>query len=309
MDYKTFAEKFAAELSKKTGIPMEQMTFKMVERRNFTDDDVLYVVLSENGNACGFEIRRMYEQLGRWSTFEKMVQDAYETILELKAADLLDAQSQLKAYEQIKRGLFVKVLNEEQDSPKIAGVIHEKLGDVCLCVYWHYITSDNEWIIRPVMDEMLVHWGITKHQLLTDALQVSLHADPPRVYLCEKLLTDKNYQGEDFMNAHFKFSDTDGTLGICLSNCSKNYGASVIFQPGVAEKLSVALGTDVIYILFSSSYETMIYSGNMKLESLRYILEFHNARMPQEGMSLSSHIFEYDKKLHNFKSYPPAEKN
>lgn len=300
MDYKEFIEKFSMELSRRAGIPMDQMIFKMVEKRNLSNEDILYVVLNKQVSACGFAIRRMYERLGCWGTFNKMVEEAFEAVKELQVASLYDDSLKLKAYDQIRNGLFVKVLSTVRDSPQISGVVHKMLGDVCFCVYWRYIMSDGEWIIHPVTEDMVVNWGITENHLLTDALQMSLHADPPRAYLCEKLLRDKNYEGEEFMHSDVDFEKIDGTLGICLSNKSKKYGATSIFQPGVAERLSKLLGEDIIYILISSSFEVMVYSGTMEIMSLRCILNAHNSEMPQEGVSTSSCVFEYSRKTHKF---------
>lgn len=311
MKYKNFVKNFCEELSALSGVPLQRMQFVKSEQGNFENGDRLNVVFpctknDENVRICSFEIRLMFNQLNLWDSIDQMVKAANELIEETMRASLYDCQMRLSPYEKIKDGLFIRIFNSADSMMKTNGAIHQKIGDICLTVNWKFTTKSGDSVVQSVTPEMAQSWKLTEKKILHDALKYSYQSDSPRIYFYDELIKKRNYSGEDFMNNTLELKKSDGILGVCLSNVSKNHGASAIFQPGVAERIAELLHTEKIYFVCSSSYEVSVYNGSLiDISSIHLIIEEHDKTNPQEGIALSKFVFEYDTRTQSFISHSP----
>ena len=61
------------------------------------------------------------------------------------------------------------------------------------------------------------------------------------------MIFDLEHEGEGFINRADNVELNKGPLGNCMSTREKSYGATVLFLPGVAERLAELL--DAIFML------------------------------------------------------------
>ena len=116
----------------------------------------------------------------------------------------------------------------------------------------------------------------------------------PRIYCWQKLIFDLEYEGEEFMNRADNVELNKGPLGNCMSTREKSYGATVLFLPGVAERL-VELLDGEFYAVFTSVHEVMIHAAaTADVDDLKAVLTKTLDDMTPEEEVLTEYVYKYD---------------
>ncbi len=118
---------------------------------------------------------------------------------------------------------------------------------------------------------------------------------PPRIYHWEKMLFDREYTGDNFMDLLNPYKPNRGISGNCLSTEKRTNGAAAIFLPGVARRLAELLESD-LYLVFTSIHEVMIHSTDVVYpEDLKVVLlDTVKKATPKEDY-LTSSIYRYSR--------------
>lgn len=74
-------------------------------------------------------------------------------------------------------------------------------------------------------------WGKDREVVFESALVNTYFISPPRIYHWEKMLFDKEYAGDNFMDILSQYKPNRGISGNCLSTEKRTNGAAAIFLP------------------------------------------------------------------------------
>ena len=210
-----------------------------------------------------------------------------------KGEELVDT---LDCYESIKDRLFIRAFNCVTGRKKMEnGVCRRTVGGVTLVLYVLLETTDGKVGSIMIPAEAACKWDKSYNKLFSVAMENTLKLFPPRITDLGSLLFNPHSSGEPFMEDDFH---TDADFQILISE-NRLFGATAIFFPKVAERISQIMGGDY-YFATTSVHEVFVHKINTI--SPKDIKEGWNAST-DAGISdgsltsadfLSDRVFRYD---------------
>lgn len=210
-----------------------------------------------------------------------------------KGEELVDT---LDCYESIKDRLFIRAFNCETGRKKMEnGVCRRTVGGVTLVLYVLLETTDGKVGSIMIPAEAACKWDKSYNKLFSVAMENTLKLFPPRITDLGTLLFNQYSSGKPFMEDDFH---TDADFQILISK-NRLFGATAIFFPKVAERISQIMGGDY-YFATTSVHEVFVHKINTI--SPKNIKEGWNAST-DAGISdgsltsadfLSDRVFRYD---------------
>lgn len=179
-------------------------------------------------------------------------------------------------------------------------LVHHKIGDIALVVY--YLAGEKEGYVlsAKIKKSFVEKWGKDADTVFEAALINTYFISPPRIYHWEKMLFDKTYEGDNFMDILGTYHPNKGIAGNCLSTEKRTNGAAAIFLPGVARRLSELLGSD-LYLVFTSVHEVMVHNADVVYpEDLKEVLSDTLEKATPEEDYLTSSIYRYSRRSGEF---------
>lgn len=140
-------------------------------------------------------------------------------------------------------------------------------------------------------------WNVTEEEVIDTALSCSVDNEEP----CFVNIFDPGFLFEaikgikPILTPEFKENFQNAHL-VCLTNKNGNYGAAVIFYPGLLKKVYEYLG-EPFYILPSSVHEVMICSmvrEERSVEELKEMIVSVNTIAVSESEKLADSVYCYD---------------
>ena len=199
------------------------------------------------------------------------------------------------SYESAKDSLYVKAVNSGRCKDRLSSSCCEMYADIALVLYLKSDSSSSGFYSALVPPKILTAWSVERTQVWNQALLNSLILFPPRYYSLMKMFTVPGYEGEDFMDPAAFQGFNDLHHGICISNTHKSFGASAIFLPGVARRISQLLHGSY-FIAFTSLHEAMIHPAELAdpvaMQEVIQMMIYDNEIKPDDLLSV--HIFQYD---------------
>lgn len=164
----------------------------------------------------------------------------------------------LKDYEKAKENIRIRLCDTELNAEWLRQLVHYEIGDYSMT---YLIKVPNTKFNVPIRWEMLEAWRIPAEQLRSDALMIQREKHKPVSASTIAVIEATNLHGiwkaENLLNGAVTCKcGNDGTLYV-LTNESREYGANILAQKEILEKIGNILGMDY-YILPSSIHELMI---------------------------------------------------
>lgn len=187
----------------------------------------------------------------------------------------------------------------ELNRDKLKNQVYTEQGDFAAT---YHIKIGGDGMLRgsaAVTPNLLKSWGITLEQLREDSLQAE-HSKGAVFTDIEELDAEKMF-GLKSTNLLDKQNDVidneEGFSFYCLTSEEKIYGASMILQEDVMDKISKLMGGD-FYILPSSIHETLIVptTTQMTLEDMSIMVQDVNKEAVEPEDKLSDKVQFYDSK-------------
>ncbi|MBQ9064294.1 MAG: hypothetical protein IJ123_02485 [Blautia sp.] len=203
--------------------------------------------------------------------------------------------SEITDYSRISSRLFVRLLNYDNNRKALEQAVYRRVGDVAEVLYIK--AGENEGVLTStkVRKDFLRIWNMDENQVFDKARSNTLVNNPPRLYDWRKLLFDCGYEGDEFMGESGSNVLTREPAGNCITTKNKTNGAVAAFLPGVLERVSELLESD-LYIAFTSIHEVMVHSAEQAEPSmLKDVLGSTIDECTQENDILSRNIFFFDK--------------
>lgn len=195
----------------------------------------------------------------------------------------------LQDYEQIKKGLFIRLSNRNQEVYPL--VPHKVIKDLVItyyiCLNLPALTGSVSSIIK-VSNGMLKRLGIDADTLHQDAVRNSQEIFPARYCAIE-----------DYLGG-LPAGETPSTLMV-LTNQFMLYGASAMFYPGVLDKIADSLQKN--FFIFPSSVHEVILApdtGNYVIKELEQMVIDINTNVVKPEDRLSNHVYYFDADQHRF---------
>jgi len=198
----------------------------------------------------------------------------------------------LKDYSAVKNNLFLRCSNAVTNADALRNCPHTSLGDLAFTAHVGLNWEEDSVPVYTAMvtDRMLKEWGISKDELLRDAIDSS-----------EKRMPMDSGPLADLLNGMLgaepadDYAEPDNNIYV-LTNNQRQYGAAVVIYPGVLDKMYEKLGD--FYMLPSSVHEFLLLSekSGVSIEALETMVSDVNRSVLQEEEFLSDQVYHYDGK-------------
>ena len=290
---KTLVEDIKNELEKRGRTDMKVSSIH-VEKLNESYDAA---IVKEKDSHIGVNVNlnRLYDQYkaDKITLSEAISRAADVAENGLKDTPQYDANS-LTDYSQMKDKLSMEVVSAEKNAEMLGTIPHEEMED--MAVVYRLILGENESGRGTVLvtNNLMEHFGITKEQLHTDAMENAPEIRPAEVRGMTEIMNE--------MMSGFgpEMSIADEQMFVA-SVPDKINGAGVIAYPNFMEEAAQKLGGD-FYILPSSIHEVLLVrdNGQTSAEELEQMVKEVNSTQVSPDEQLTDHVYHYDAKEHVF---------
>ena len=265
--------------------------------------DQLYIDLMEMGDMkeiCKIQTEELYRLFLAGKSIRQIAKDLAEQIRHSSSEEILRISGKMKDYNEIKEYLFIRLLNMDNNKEELKQCVYRQVGDIALTLYVKVDEKESMLFSAKVPRDVVSIWQKDPEKVIDEALVNTYFISPPRIYFWEKMLVERSYEGENFMNIFWKESMNRDPVGNCLSTVKKTNGAVAIFLPGVARRIASLLQDD-LYLAFTSVHEVMVHAaGSVSPTELKEVLCDTLMSSTDKNERLSFHIFRYDREAASF---------
>jgi hypothetical protein len=299
--YECFVTTLRSALIHETNLEEDSVYFK--EGNGASKEDRLYVECARQGEiceACALRTRELYEMYCGGVTMQEILRAALHGLGRIKQEGLFDKALSLEDYEAVKEDLFIRLVNFDKEKEDLAGAIYHVIGDIALVLYLRIGEVDGYTTSLKIRVQLLDKWGMSAKQVFDKAMLNTYFYAPPRIFCWEKLFTNPDYNGDNFMNLCSEYKLDKNIAGSCLSTTKRTNGAVAVFLPGVAQRLGQLLGED-FFIAFTSMHEAMIHNDKViSALDLKRILQDTVDEATAEEDFLTYRIYHYERETNHF---------
>ena len=301
-NYELFMGKLREAVLTISGWKAENVTLVPKEDNKFGEDR-LEIVCIESTTHVGCDSLSavgIYQEYLKGMEIQAIAEKLVKEVRKKAKNRLFHAMVQIVDYEKARPLLFVAA---ESINNKVAleHCIYKIVGDIALAVNVNLMAEGKNMIGLKVSRELLDVWKKEEEQVFQDALENSAKMFPARHYdLLSALISESDYDGEDFMNEDCTEILSGGLPEKCISTLDFNHGSVAIFYPGVADRLCQYLHTENLYIVFLSVKGILVRSAKNEISA--EVLKARAERELRDSQSstdrLTEEIYYYDGKKH-----------
>ena len=306
ISYEEYVEKLKTGLMFKTQLPEEKVYFCRKGEKFAENGDRLVIECVEaekEKGALGIYIRELYEEDPQGEAVSEMVSKIAEEVRQVQESRFLTSAKKLRSFEDAKTQIMLKAVNYNRNEKDLEDAIYKQIGDIALTVYFNIGEMKGGTISTKLRKSQIERWNKSEEEIFQLAVNNMMENAEPRIYCWQKMIFDLEYEGEEFMNRADNIELNKGPLGNCMSTREKSYGATVLFLPGVAERLAELLDGD-FYAVFTSVHEVMIHAvETADVDDLKAVLAETLDDMTPEEEVLTKYIYRYDRVNRKFIQY------
>ncbi len=308
-DLQIYADGLSADDSELAGIVAE--TNKVYHN---SDSDVLngnYLICNFNsGKNTGiqkklrFNLDAYYMDVMK-SDLETVKEKNAQEILAQNANTEIDNDLNTDNYETLKSRLMIRAVNFSKNSVRLEDTVYSRFGDMAICAYMKVSNVNGKFMSAKITREMLEEYSVSAEQIMQDAVNNSHILYPERVFFNLNELCNEHCSGFSADEALERVKKGESKINnfipvIAVTNTIHLNGASAMFYPGVAEKISEIFGGDY-YAVFISIHEVYLHPKNkFSPGQLKSNLIATNSRFNDEDV-LTNKIYRYDSKRKQLK--------
>lgn len=303
VDYETFIVGLKSAVHAALGLEEDRIQFRKKGGKYAEDGDKLFIEAARHEDAweiCAMYTEELFERYRKGAAMEELVSEIEEDMQKIRKADIYEKTQKLTDYEKAKNDLFIRLVNAEKHARELEDVVYRTLGDIALVLYMRVAENDGCITSFKIKQSIVRKWDREDDEVFREALLNTYFMSPPRIYSWEKMIFNRNYQGDNFMDLTSNHEITKDAVGNCLSTVKKANGAVAVFLPGVAQRLGQLLEAD-FYMVFTSIHEVMIHNDRtVEVEDLQRVLkETVEAATPKEDF-LTLKIYHYCRETKKF---------
>lgn len=194
--------------------------------------------------------------------------------------------------------LFMRCISMKQIEG-MGDLIYRQIFDIALVLYAVLKDDGINFSSTKIPRKIFEKWERTEEEVLEAALIQTHILFPPRIYNWMKDTYPPSYHVGVFMNPANQVRLSKGIAGNCLTNTRQLNGASVVFYPGVAERIAQLLKDD-FYIVFTSIHEAMIHGiQDVSLSAVHSSLQEVN-KSNKHNEVLTGEVYYYSREKMEF---------
>lgn len=232
---------------------------------------------------------------------ETIAQEILNKNIDTEFDDIINSED----YEKLKSRLMIRAINFPRNSVRLENAIYNRLGDMAICAYMKVSDKDGQFMSVKVTKEILKKYNVSAEKIMQDAVNNSCVLYPERLFFNMRELYDKQCSGFSVDEALERVKTGELKINklrpmVAVTNTAHLNGASAMFYPEVAEKISEIFNGDY-YAVFISIHEVCLHPKNMFTPSqLKGNLITTNNQFNDEDV-LTYKVYRYDSKRKQLK--------
>lgn len=294
MEYREFVKALINGIRETECVENLEVSFKTDDDE--PENDRICVVICDDEEAVHLmqiHSQGVYQEFQSGRELESIVQEMEADIIDYRAK-IIGRLKILRIYDSAKDSLFIKAVRYEKE--ELEGQIYRVVGDIALVLCFEVQADKNEIMTVKVPAYMLREWKKNKEDVWEDAMENTVHKAEPRVYDFMKMILSPEYDGDRFMEEGTGEAIKNTPVGNCISSSNRINGATVMFYPGTARRISDLMGGVDLYVVFTSVIEAMVHDvDTVSKEDLSKILKEILETSVEKEEILSEHIYRYNR--------------
>ena len=310
---KVFAERVAKDIRNYLPPEYEDAEFQVVQKNKNNGIQLVgvQVNLPERNASPIIYMEQFFDEIRQGEPVELVMNWIASCIEKSSRAPFMNSGIDLANYDSLKEHLAIKLVNTQANRKMLQEMPHENMEDLSTICYVDFPVDSGEGkATMEVRNQHLSIWNIGAKELFQQARANTQPVNTPILQsMDEMMLSIFNEEGHstNLLDESVEFGLRSHDMLYALTNMEKQYGASMITQPEVLNKLD-QLFPEGFYVLPSSVHEVLIVPDNGEVEPRmlgEMVREVNRAEVEREEV-LSDRVYSYDKEKHQIRQEPDS---
>ena len=310
---KVFAEGVAKDIRNYLPPEYENADFQVVQKNKNNGVQLIGVQVNLPGKDLSpiIYVEQFFDEIRQGEPVERVMNRIASCIEKSSRAPFMNSGIDLTNYDSLKEHLAIKLVNTQANRKMLQEMPHENIEDLSAICYVDFPVDSGEGkATLEVRNQHLSIWNIDAKKIFQQARSNTQPVNTSILQsMDEMMLSIFNEEGHstNLLNESVEFGLRSHDMLYALTNMEKQYGASMITQPEVLNKLE-QLFPEGFYVLPSSVHEVLIVPDNGEVEPRRLgemVREVNRAEVEREEV-LSDRVYSYDKEKHQIRQEPDS---
>jgi len=310
---KVFAEGVAKDIRNYLPPEYEDADFQVVQKNKNNGIQLIgvQVNLPERNASPIIYMEQFFDEIRQGEPVERVMNRIASCIEKSSRAPFMNSGIDLTNYDSLKEHLAIKLVNTQANRKMLQEMPHENMEDLSAICYVDFPVESNDGkATMKVKNEHLKMWNVDAKEMFQQARANTQPVNTPILQsMDEMLLSIFNEEGHatNLLDESVEFGLRSHDMLYALTNVEKQYGASMITQPEVLNKLE-QLFPEGFYVLPSSVHEVLIVpdNGEMEPKMLGEMVREVNKNEVERQEVLSDRVYSYDKEKHQIRQEPDS---
>ena len=310
---KVFAEGVAKDIRNYLPPEYEDADFQVVQKNKNNGIQLIgvQVNLPERNASPIIYMEQFFDEIRQGEPVECVMNRIASYIEKSSRAPFMNSGIDLTNYDSLKEHLAIKLVNTQANRKMLQEMPHENMEDLSAICYVDFPVESNDGkATMKVKNEHLKMWNVDAKEMFQQARANTQPVNTPILQsMDEMLLSIFNEEGHatNLLDESVEFGLRSHDMLYALTNVEKQYGASMITQPEVLNKLE-QLFPEGFYVLPSSVHEVLIVpdNGEMEPKMLGEMVREVNKNEVERQEVLSDRVYSYDKEKHQIRQEPDS---
>lgn len=310
---KVFAEGVAKDIRNFLPAKYENAEFQVMQMNKNNGVQMVGVqVRLQEENVCPVVyVEPFFNEIRLGEPVEKVMNEIARCMEEAGNVPFLHSGINPMDYDSVKEHLAVMLVNTPANKRMLQEMPHENMEDLSAICYVDFPVESNDGkATMKVKNEHLKMWNVDAKEMFRQARANTQPVNTPILQsMDEMLLSIFNEEGHatNLLDENVDFGLRSHDMLYALTNVEKQYGASMITQPEVLNKLE-QLFPEGFYVLPSSVHEVLIVpdNGEMEPKMLGEMVREVNKNEVERQEVLSDRVYSYDKEKHQIRQEPDS---
>lgn len=310
---KVFAEGVAKDIRNYLPPEYEDAEFQVVQKNKNNGIQLVgvQVNLPERNASPIIYMEQFFDEIRQGEAVERVMNRIASCIEKSSRVPFMNSGIDLTNYDSLKEHLAIKLVNTQANRKMLQEMPHENIEDLSTICYVDFPVASGEGkATMEVRNQHLSIWNVDAKELFQQARANTQSINTPTLQSMDEMMLsifNEERHSTNLLDESVEFGLRSHDMLYALTNMEKQYGASMITQPEVLNKLD-QLFPEGFYVLPSSVHEVLIVPDNGEVEPRRLgemVREVNRAEVDREEV-LSDRVYSYDKEKHQIRQEPDS---
>ena len=311
---KVFAEGAAKDIRNYLPPEYENADFQVVQKNKNNGVQLIGVQVNLPGKDLSpiIYVEQFFDEIRQGEPVDEVMNRFARCVEKSGRAPFMDSGIDLMNYDSLKEHLAIKLVNTQTNRKMLQEMPHENIEDLSVICYVDFPVDSREGkATMEVRNQYLSIWNIDEKALFQQARANTQPINTPvlqTMFGTWKSLFDEDACVKNLLDENTtEFGLSSHETAYILTNMEMKYGAAIITQPEVLNKLE-QLFPEGFYVLPSSVHEVLIVpdNGEMELKMLGEMVREVNKNEVERQEVLSDRVYSYDKEKHQIRQEPDS---